>query len=547
MKKTLLSRVLTGLASLAILSAPASFSVFADNNTPATPGDDTDKTTFTDGILTYKMIEDTRFVEVTACDASATNVNILAEMDGYTVSSIADGAFAGCTQMQSITFPQGGDLTTIGSYAFAECTSLKKVTLPDTLTEIPVGMFAYCTSLEEVTLGDKITAIGDEAFRECTALKEITIPESVTTMGGYVFRMCTALESVTLPESLTSMGAYSFMSCTALTSFHIPAALEDAGDAPFLGCMSLTDITVAEDNISYKMKDGILFSKDETVLYFYPPSRTDASFTVPEGVIDIYDGAFFQCMSLESVTLPSTLLTVGASAFDYCISLKSVTIPESVVRIMNAAFADCASLESVIFEGAEDENGGEGEALAIEAQAFYVCESLSEVVLPKRVSSIGEYAFGATEITDASGNPVPTAIDGFALYGYDAAEEYAKSSDLKIGFSPRSFPWKTVVFWVVGAGVVIVIAFFAVRIVKKNMMTPEEKEALRQAKAEMKAEAHEDEPADDGYKSILGDDEDEENSREETEEERAEREAEELKRFRGTSQGLTHFRGHGEN
>ncbi len=546
MKKTLLSRTLMGLASLAVLSASASFSVFADNSTPE---DTSDSSTFTDGILTYNIIEDTRFVEITACDASATNVNVMAEMDGYTISSIADGAFAGCTKMQSITLPQNGDLTTIGAYAFAECTALKKVTLPNTLTEIPVGMFAYCTSLEEVTFGDKITAIGDEAFRECTALKEITLPESVTTMGGYVFRMCSALENVTLSESLTSMGAYSFMGCTSLTSFHIPMALEDAGDAPFLACMNLTDITVDENNPSYTVKDGLLFSKDETVLYFYPPSRPDTSFTVPEGVIDIYDGAFFQCTNLESVTLPSTLLAIGSSAFDYCVSLKSVTIPQSVVHIMNAAFADCYSLESVIFEGAENEDGGEGEDLAIEAQAFYVCESLSEVVLPKRVSGIGEYAFGVTEITDASGNPVSTAIDGFALYGYDAAEKYAKSCDLKIGFSPRSFPWKTVVFWVVSAGVLIAIVFFAVRIVKKNMMTPEEKEALRQAKAEMKAESPEDTPADNDYKSILGDDDSEEEKKphEETEEEKAEREAEELRRFRGTSQGLTHFRGHDEN
>ncbi len=549
MKKSVLSRVLTGITAAFIAVSAGSLSVFADNNTPATPGDDTDKTTFTDGILTYKMIEDTRFVEIVSCVSTATNVNILPEMDGYTVSSIADGAFAGCSELQSVTFPMDRDLTTIGAYAFAECSSLKSVKLPNTVKEIPTGMFAYCSALEEVTFGNSVTYIGDEAFRECTSLTSIDLPDTLTSTGGYVFYMCTSLENVDVPESLESIGSYSFMGCMELTSFNVSENLVNMGDAPFLGCMSLTDITVDENNPNYIVKDGIIYSKDETILYFYPPSREDNMFTVPEGIVDVYDGAFFQCVNLEAVILPGTLTTIGASAFDYCSGLKSVTIPKSVTHIMNAAFADCTSLEAVVFEGAEDENGGEGENLVIESNAFYVCESLKEVVLPKRVTAIGENAFGVTEIKDSSGNPIPTAIDGFGLHGYEVAEKYAKDNEVKIGFSPRHFPWKKVIFWVIGGAAVIVLVYFAAVIVKKNMMTPEEKEALKQAKAEEKAakaaaetEAEET-PVEDGYKSILGDDEDEEEV--ETEEQQAAKEAAEVERFRGAG-GITHFRGHGE-
>lgn len=552
MKKSTIFRLISGGLAAAVIGAAGMLPVYADLAS-GDIADAEDVTSFDDGIVTYTVIDDSRFVEITACDTAASFVNIMPEMDGFTVIGVADGAFAGCTQLQSITLPNSEEFTYIGQYAFAECTSLKKITIPESVTEISTGAFAFCSALETVEMGDNITYIGDEAFRECMALTNIALPVSLTEMGAYSFMGCVSLTGIDIPESLTSLGGYTFMGCVSLESFHIPATLESIGDAPFLGCSGLTALTADENHPNYAMNDGILYSKDETILYCYPSSRTDAVFVVPEGVVDIYDGAFFQCSALEEVYLPSTLTTIGSSAFEYCSSLRSVTIPESVTQIMNASFADCVSLAGVTFEGAEDEDEGEGEPLVIGDQAFYVCENLTEVILPKRVTAIGDNAFGVTEITDASGNAIPTALEGFMLRGFEAAESYIKSckdADLSVGFSPRSFPWKKVVFWVVGAAVVIVIVFFALRIVKNNMMTAEEKEALRQAKAERLAAEEEAEKAahDDGYKSILGDDEDTTDNEpvEETEEEKAAREAEEIKRFRSAEPSMTHFRGHGE-
>ncbi len=544
MKKPAIFRLFAGLCAAAAIAVSSAVPVFADLASGDIASAD-EVTSFDDGILTYSVIDDSRFVEITACVTTASHVNVRAEIDGFTVTGIADGAFAGCTQLQSLTLPTSGELTSIGQYAFAECTSLKSIKLPSSVTEIPIGAFYYCTSLEQVTIGDSVTYIGDEAFRECSSLTSIELPETLTSMGAYTFYMCSSLSEINVPESLTSMGGYNFMGCISLESFNVPATLEDMGDAPFLGCSSMKELTVDENHPTYKIVDNVLYSRDGTILYYYMPSLTADSFTVPEGIVDIYDGAFFQCTALEAVILPSTLTTIGSSAFEYCSSLQSITIPKSVTQIMNASFADCDSLSTVVFEGADDENDGEGESLVIGDQAFFVCESLMEVTLPKRVTAIGENAFGVTEIEDSSGNPIPTAVEGFMLRGFDSAEEYIKSckdNGLSVGFSPRSFPWKKVVFWVIAAGVLIVIVYFAVRLVKNNMMTPEEKEALRQAKAER--QSAEDAEEDDGYKSILADDDEQECTQPETEEEKAAREAEELKRFRGAANTMTHFKGH---
>lgn len=543
MKRSMLCRFIAVSAAAFSFVSASVFTTASASSGAYTP-EDKEVTSFSDGILTYSVIDDSRFVEITECSSTASNVNIMPKIDGYTVTAIAEGAFAGCGSLQSVTFPKNAELTSIGAYAFAECTALKNVTLPNTVKDIPIGMFAYCTALESVTFGNETVSIGDEAFRGCSALKEIALPDTLTDIGDLVFYMCTELESVEIPESISALGGYDFAHCMSLESFHIAASLESLGDAPFMGCTNLTDITVDENNPNYTVNDGVLYSKDETVLYFYPPAREDKSFTVPDGVIDIYDGSFFRCENLQEVIFPDSLITIGLGAFDFCSSLNYVKIPESVTNIMSTAFADCDSLESVTFVGADNETDGEGADLVIGDHAFYADEKLMEVILPKRTVSIGDEAFGVTEILDDSGNTIPMAVEGFMLRGFDSAESYIKNCDVSVGFSPRSFPWKKVVFWVCAGGALIAIAFLSVIIVKKNMMTPEEKEALRQAKEERAKHVEDEEVTDedDGYKSIIGDDDDDNAEKAESQPDSAE----ELNHFRSASPARLHHIGHGD-
>lgn len=540
MKRSIFRRFIAVSAAAFSFASASAFTVAAADNGAYTP-EDKEVTSFSDGILTYNVIDDSRFVEVTQCTSTAANVNIMPKIDGYTITSIAEGAFAGCQNLQSVTLPQNAELTSIGAYAFAECSSLKSVTLPNTVKDIPVGMFAYCTSLESVTFGSETVSIGDEAFRECSSLKEIVLPETLTDMGNLVFYMCTSLESVEIPESITALGGYDFAHCVSLEDFYISASLESLGDAPFMGCTNLTNITVDENNPSYTVNDGVLYSKDETILYFYPPAREDKSFTVPDGVVDIYDGSFFRCENLQEVIFPDSLTTIGLGAFDFCSSLNYARIPESVTNIMSTAFADCDSLESVTFVGADNETDGEGEDLVIGDHAFYADEKLMEVILPKRVVDIGEDAFGVTEIVDESSNTIPMAVEGFMLRGFDSAERYIRNCDVSVGFSPRNFPWKKIVFWVCAGGALIAIAFISVIIVRKNMMTPEEREALRQAKEERAKHVEDEETTeDDGYKSIIGDDEGDSEEKTENKTDATE----ELNHFRSASPARLHQIGH---
>lgn len=521
-------RILLGRWTAATAAALLSACMLAPAGMVLAEETESSSNTFDDGTLTYTILNSAE-VAVTACTSSATHISIMPEIDGYQVVSIGEEAFAECDSLQAVTIP--GTVTEIGIGAFYGCTSLTSLTIPDTVTEIESGTFFGCSSLTELTLGNAVTSIGDMAFGYCSSLTALELPDTVETMGDQVFYYCTALESIAIPEKVTELGGYSFYACLSLTEFHIPKTLESIGAMSFVACPALQEITVEEGNPTYTAEDNVLYNIEKSILYLYPAGRTDAAFTVPDGVLVIYAGAFFSASNLQQVTLNEDLQYIGEMAFDFCSGLTSLTIPENVTTIGTTAFADCTGLTSVTFVGAEGEDGGEGDDLEIGDYAFFCCDNLMEVQLPKRVSSIGAYAFGCispeeddtsediVSVESDSGDAIQVkALKDFLLIGYTgAASDYVKNCEVDLNFKSVNFNWAGLVFWVVLAAAVLVVIFVAVRIVRRSMMTAEEKLALREAKEIQKtplsqrnaAVPETKEEFDDGYHSIIDEDEEE--------------------------------------
>ena len=68
----------------------------------------------------------------------------------YSVTSIGDFAFEGCSNLQSVTIPNS--VTSIGYRAFRNCSSLQSLTIPNSVTSIGFSAFQYCYSLQSVTI-----------------------------------------------------------------------------------------------------------------------------------------------------------------------------------------------------------------------------------------------------------------------------------------------------------------------------------------------------------------------------------------------------------
>lgn len=72
------------------------------------------------------------------------------------------------------------------------------------------------------------------------------------------------------------------------------------------------------------------------------------SIRIPGTVTAIGEGAFQDCINLESINLPSKLTMIESYTFYGCEKLKEITIPSGVYYIGMEAFVDCIACERIV-------------------------------------------------------------------------------------------------------------------------------------------------------------------------------------------------------
>ena len=293
-------------------------------------------------------------------DNVASKIGAMAESDVVVVTGeITDSTLTEIKNaIKAKTFGIGIDLsgtsgvTSIGEDAFKGCSGLTSIELPSGVTSIGKNAFYGCSALTSIEIPSGVTSIGDGAFQGCSGLTSIELPSGLTSIENYAFYGCSALTSIEIPSGVTSIWSYTFSGCSSLTSIEIPSGLTNISEAAFKRCSALTSINVSLDNPSYCSLDGVLYSKDKSVIYAYPAGKTDSSYRIHESTISIREGCFYGCSSLLSIEFPDMLEYIGIEAFRNCIGLTSILLPErKLERIGMAAFRGCSGLESIRFAG----------------------------------------------------------------------------------------------------------------------------------------------------------------------------------------------------
>ena len=316
------------------------------------------------------------------------------------ITEIGERAFCDCKSLTSITIPDS--VTKIGELAFEGCNNLLSIAIPENVTEIKRASFANCKSLTSITIPYGVTKIRKQAFTHCINLLSITIPDSVTSIEDIAFECCHNLESIDIPDSVIFIGDRAFAGCDNLESIDIPDSVI------FIGNMAFAGDSLKEFKGKFASEDGRCIIINGELKAFAPAGL--ASYTIPNGVTSIGDGAFAGCNNLTSITIPNSVTSIELGAFYNCYNLESITIPDSVTSING-----CNFFGKLKFNGryASDDGrciiiNGELKAFAsggltsytipngvtsIGDSAFMGCDNLTSVTIPNSVTSIGDSAF----------------------------------------------------------------------------------------------------------------------------------------------------------
>jgi len=186
-------------------------------------------------------------------------------------------------------------------------------------------------------------------------ITEVVIEEGVTRVGNGAFTDVENFSSrykniisIDLPTSLETIGIRAFFNCHSVLVIDIPENVEEIGLNAFYGCMSMKGYNVSENNQYYSSVNGVLMDKNATSIIQYPAGKEASSYTLPDCVTKISNGAFFSCVNLEEIVLQKNLETVVGYTFVNCTNLKSIVFPDGVTRIGDNTFEKCESLEYVL-------------------------------------------------------------------------------------------------------------------------------------------------------------------------------------------------------
>lgn len=208
----------------------------------------------------------------------------------YPVTGIESRAFYGCSEITSITIPEG--VATIGNQAFCG-DSLASITIPSSVDSIGENAFSGCTitavnytgSINQWCNIDFSNGYSNPVF-DCTILNingspvnNLLIPDNVEIIKQFAFWGYMGLTSVTISNGVTSIsiGSAAFGSCWNLTSVTIGSGVTHIGQGAFAYCSDIMEVTCFA-NVPPEVEDTFAFYWVNRNIPLYVPSSSVSSY-----------------------------------------------------------------------------------------------------------------------------------------------------------------------------------------------------------------------------------------------------------------------------
>lgn len=280
------------------------------------------------------------------------------------IRAVGSYAITKLANMTEFTYPGNVDFYGVndaGQNNVIQGGGITKLTIAKEVTKLPDS---FCTDTENLTViefesGSQLTEIGKTAFYNTRALRSIDIPSTVTSIGESAFADCFSLEKIELGQ-IESLGQNTFARCSSLETAKIQGS----------------------SNVIYPTNMFGTWGSGHSAA----PLKT---LEIGAGKIQI--SLNNQKDSIETIVLGDGVTEIPANFAAYCTKLTSVSLPDALTSVPTNAFKGCSSLEKVgISENSKLQSIG--------SNAFQN-SALTQIYIPKNVTSIGTGAFNRTPIT----------------------------------------------------------------------------------------------------------------------------------------------------
>ena len=352
--------------------------------------------------INYKECEIVGF----SIEDEGTLLNIPSEIEGKKVTAIKAGLFSGAG-IKSITIPD--TVTSIEYSTFLNCSNLEIVNIPETVTSIGAKAFAGTKWLENKQKEKQLVILNNILVDATACEGAVTIPSNITAICDEAFEMVsyegdnyaelenTGLTSVTFNDGLKVIGRDAFKGCTSLTAVSIPESVTEINSGAFAGCVNLSSVSLS-NSITNISADA--FAETE---WWAEKKKASSNGLIIEKYI-LFDGS----SASGDITIPEEVTVIGAGAFSRG-KVSSVTIAGDVTAIPEFTFFMCDQLTNVILPES---------LISIEKDAFYGCKALTGITIPAAVTDIGDGAFDGTKwLEELSSTGKPVVVNSILIDG----------------------------------------------------------------------------------------------------------------------------------
>jgi len=356
--------------------------------------------TYTYGDYEYRVRDKDQTVYIMAYTGKEQVVNIPEQIDGKKVTGIAE-------------------------YAFSN-DSIEIVNIPNTVTVLRYECFFRCGNLREINIPESVSEIGGVPVTECPSVEKINVSEKnnyYRSVDGVLFSKDMsqliyypsnkAGDSYKVPDEVKEFspcvdnGAFNYnQNLKSVTlNANINLSYWNFPRSSFAYASKLEAIYVDSKNPYLTSDNGILYSKDKTILVSYPANCSQTRYMMPDNVSAMSVNAFYGAKNLKEIQLSQKLETrvYGAQFFLGCRNLESISVPESnndyytvdgvLFRKRDFDGLDNPSLISYPQNKKDSKYEVPTTVKSIEVSAFEGNTNLSTVIIPDNVTEINGSAF----------------------------------------------------------------------------------------------------------------------------------------------------------